>query len=321
MFSFALAEKAGELHSVSVDKLEGAFSSSRLCWVDFEAPVLSDLAFVKKLVSLHPLTEDGILNVNKRAKFEEFEDYLFLVFHAVVFEGGKITPLEFDVILGKNFIFTFHNKPIKNIENVKSEVLKNLDVLRKGASFVLYLFLDSIVSDLFEVVDQISEHVDSVENEVFASAGDSRLLKKLFRLKRNVLIFRKVVSPQRDVMNFLYHHDSRFIEADKLVYFRDLHDSLVRVSEFIDTTRDMISDAFDAYLSVVSNKLNEIMKVLTIIATIILPMTLVTGFYGMNVHFLEYNYFGESGTQFFALFLILVIGLSMFFWFKKKKWV
>lgn len=321
MFSFVLAEKNGELVELSLHNLETLFGFSGLAWIDFENPSESDLLSLKKFVSLHPLTIEDILKSNKRPKINDFDDYLFLVVHLVGFENGKIFSTEIDFVLGKNFVFSFHLKPLKNLFEIKKELVSNPVLFRKGSGFLLYYVLDSFIDGLFLIVDKLTEGIDVVENEIFSSSFDSRTLAKLFRLKRNVVLFRKFVSPQREIMSFLYHHENGFIDKDKSVYFRDLFDNLVRIVEFIDTTRDMVSDAFDAYLSVVSNRLNEIMKVLTIIATVILPMTLVTGFYGMNVEFLEYGVFGKTGTYFFALGFIFLIGFLMLFWFKKNKWI
>lgn len=320
MLSFAFAEKKGAFEAVSLEKVESLFNSTKLLWLDFEAPSTEDLSFVKKLVSLHPLTIQSIFRQNKRSKIHEFEDYLFMVLHPVDFDSGKVIPIELDFVFGKNFLFSFHSKPMKVVSHAKNSLSKNSLSFKHFPSDVLYIVLEALVEGMFDVSDRISESADKIEEEILTSK-DKKILSRLFRLKRTIMVFRKIVSPQREVFNFLYHHDNSFIDSSKSIYFRDLYDKLMRISEFIDSSRDLVSDSFDAYLSVVSNRLNEVMKFLAIIATVILPMSLVAGFYGMNVRFFEYSVFGEAGTQFFAVFLMAMIAAIMVYWFRRMGWV
>ncbi len=321
MISSSFAEKNGAFVPVSSDSLEKTFKSSKLVWVDFEPVSSKDIEFVEKFVNLHPLTVEAIFAQNKRPKYQEFDEYVFLVFYGVEFNNGKVTPLEFDVVLGKNFLFSFHSKPIESIKSVVKDISENKLSLKKGPDYLLYSLLDTIIDNLYLVVDRLNGLIDEAEDEIFSGAPNSKFLRKLFRLKRNVVSFRKIIFPQRETLGFLYKREGNFVDKADSIYFRDLSDHIITLSEFIDNQRDMVSDAFDAYLSVISNRLNEIMKVLTIIATIILPMSLVAGYFGMNVEFFEYGVFGKEGTQLLALVLILLIAVVMLYWFRKKKWI
>lgn len=320
MISFAVIEKNGLLEKITLQELEKHFHSSKFVWVDFENPSNDDLSLVNRLVPLHPLTVEGIISLNRRAKVREFDEYLFIVAHSALYDGLKIKPIELDIVAGRNFLISFHKQPLEGISEAEKEVLKKPDLAKKNPSHVLYLLLESTTESLFSAAEDITEAVEKLEDDIL-SHPNKKVLAKLFSLKKNVVALRKVVLPQREVLNFLYHHQNSFIDKSRAVYFRDLYDNLVRVSEFIETSREIISDSFDAYLSVVSNRLNEIMKVLTIISTIILPMGLVVGYYGMNVSFAEYGIFGQQGTQFFALGLVFLIAVSMLFWFRSKKWL
>ena len=169
-------------------------------------------------------------------------------------------------------------------------------------------------------MDKMAEELDALESEIFSNPN-KKTLNKLFRLKRNLIQLRKTVNAQRDILLFLGRQESEFILQEHRVYFRDVYEHLVRVSDSVDTYREIISDSMDAYLSVISNRLNEVMKVLTIIATIILPMSLVAAFYGMNVNFPEYVIFGKEGSYFFALAVMASIAALMLLWFRSKKWL
>mgnify|MGYP001596157474 CR=1 FL=1 len=293
---------------------------SKAVWIDFEKPSSEEIEFVQKIVKLHPLTVSDIFDNIKRPKAQLFSDYIFLIMHDVEFDGARILPTEIDLIVGKNFVLSFHSKPVNSIKKARDFVSKDERSFAKDSGRMLHTIVNSIVDNYFPVLDKVSESVEAVEAEVFSNAT-TKTLNKLFKLKKNLASFRRVEFPQREVVNFLYHHENGFIKKETSVYFRDIYDNLLIISEFVDTSRELISDAFDAYLSVISNRLNEIMKVLTIISTVILPLTLISGYYGMNVSFAEYGFFGQDGTQFFAIFLMAIITLILLFWFRKKAWL
>lgn len=319
MISFALAEKNGVLSLYEQPPSIEEISQSKSFWVDFEKPSKEEIEFVRQIVNLHPLTITDIFDNIKRPKAQQFSDYIFIIMHDIEFDGSRIISTELDFVIGKGFVFSFHAKPVNSIKNAKDFIINDQKSFAKDSGRILHKILNSIVDNYFPVLDRVSESVESVEAEVFSNAT-TKTLGRLFKLKKNLASFRRVSFPQREVVNFLYHHDNGVIKKDTTVYFRDIYDNLLIVSEFVDTSRELISDAFDAYLSVISNRLNEIMKVLTIISTMILPLTLIAGFYGMNVSFMEYDLFGERGTYYFALLLMVVTSVIMVAWFKKKQW-
>ncbi|MDO8633843.1 MAG: magnesium/cobalt transporter CorA [archaeon] len=320
MLSFALVEQNGgfSVFEKTLPSLE-ELSGSKAVWIDFEKPSKGEIEFVQGIVKLHPLTVSDIFDNIKRPKAQVFSDYIFLIMHDVEFDGVRIVPTEVDFVVGKNFVLSFHSKSVNSIKKAMDFVVKDGHSFAKDSGRILHNIVNSIVDNYFPVLDKVSESVESVEAEVFSNAT-TKTLNKLFKLKKTLASFRRIEVPQREVVNFLYHHENGFIKKETTLYFRDIYDNLLIVSEFVDTSRELISDAFDAYLSVISNRLNEIMKVLTIISTIILPLTLIVGFYGMNVSFLEYDFFGERGAYFFAIFLMLVVAVIMAAWFKKRDW-
>lgn len=308
------------LISVSKDELEKTLHKQQFVWVDLEKPTQEDLDFLNKLINLHPLSIEETLASNKRQKFREFPEYVFLVFHESLFDGTKFSEVELDVFLGKNFVITAYAEKSKSLEELKARYKKQPRLFEKGSVFFLYLLFDSIVENYFPIIEKLSDSVEKVETEIFSKA-DKKTLSRLFTLKKNLLKMRRKINPQRDIITKLASSGSEFISSEYILYFKGIEDRLIRISEIIDTYREIVADARDAHLSMISNKLSEIMKLLTIIATIILPLTLVTGFYGMNVSFVEYDLFGQRGTYLFALAVIAIIATTMIYYFKKNGWI
>jgi magnesium transporter len=319
MIASILSISNGKLRKFKASELESAVHEKGFLWIDVEGNNKADFDILKELFHLHPLTIENLVSFNQRPKAEEYPEYIFLILHPVTYATGKLEISEIDFILGHNYLITSRLGSTDNISVVSEKISKDPMYFSKGPSFLLYSIIDAIVDDYFPPLEKMAEELDALETEIFSNPS-KKTLNKLFRLKRNTIQLRKTVNAQRDMIIFLSRQESDFVLPEHRVYFRDVYEHLVRVSDSIDTYREIISDSMDAYLSVISNRLNEVMKVLTIIATIILPMSLVAGFYGMNVDFPEYGIFGKPGLYFFALGLMLTIVISMLFWFRKKGW-
>lgn len=290
-------------------------------WVDVEKPTQKDMQFLENYFSFHPLAIEDCMTTIQRPKIDRYDNYLFIVLHAAILgpHKDKATSLEVDSFIGENYVVTVHLKSIPSVSSTWERCLKNLQIMSQGAAYLFYFLADALVDNYFPILEKLDKEIQKAEDNIFKNT-DSLALNKIFDLKENVLILRRIIGPQRETMNFIARGGYQPIIPAKLsIYFRDVSDLLARISDNLDTYRDALSSALDGYMSATSNKLNEIMKVLTIIATIMMPLTLITGIYGMNFRFMpeiesRYGYFITVG-------IMVAIACGMLIFFKKKKWL
>jgi len=297
-----------------------AETNKNFVWVDVEDPSKEDFDFLKKHFLIHSLACDQIFDSNLRPKLQDFENHLAITFHEPVQEDKSFFFSRLDIFIGKNFIITLHQGSLPSIDAIKENLSKNPNILKKGPSFMTYTIIDTIVENYFPVLDELDSLADEIEDKVFINYGDKETLKRIFYLKRRLIEFRKRISPEREILSTLSRTDSKIIDSKYSIYFRDIYDHLIRISDMVDIYRDLVTSVLDVYVSVQSNKLNEVMKVLTVIATIMMPLTLITGFYGMNVSFPEIDFFGAY-TYYFIFVLMLIVSILLILFFKKKKWL
>ena len=262
----------------------GAFLADPTCllWVDAEGEPQEALEAIARLFRLHPITLDDLINRNQRPKIEEFEEYVFLVTHALrAIHGDELDTEEVDVALRGNALFTVHVRPLDHLHRVFDRSAKDSRILQHGPDFLVYLLSDALVDAYFPVLEALEDEIDELEDAVVQAPARARM-RRIFEVKRVLVQLRKVVSPQREVYNALSRRDYPYIEARTAVYFRDIHDHLVRAFEMIDSYRDLAANTLDAYLTATSNRLGVVMKQLTVIATVFMPLSFLTGFFGMN---------------------------------------
>ena len=292
-----------------------------LLWVDIENPTKSDMQFLEKHFSFHPLAIEDCMTTIQRPKIDRYDKYLFITLHAATLAAhkDKATSLELDSFVGENYVVTVHFKPIPSVSSTWERCVRNRGIMAKGAGYLFYFLADTLVDNYFPILEKIDSAIQGIEDEIFKNP-DSVVITRLFDLKENVLILRRILGPQRETMNFLARGGYQPVIPTTLsIYFRDVSDLLARINDNLDTYRDQLGSALDGYRSATSNKLNEIMKVLTIIATIMMPLTLISGIYGMNFKFMpeintRYGYFVVIGLMF-------CLGCGMLLFFKKKKWL
>ena len=262
---------------------------SCLVWVDAEAEPRESLESLAALFELHPITLDDLINRNQRPKIEEFDEYVFLVIHALrTIQGDELDSEEVDVALRKNALLTVHRRPLDHLQRVFDRSLKDPRILQNGPSFLVYLLSDALVDAYFPVLEALEDEIDGLEDAVVQAPARARM-RRIFELKRVLVQLRKVVSPQREVYNALSRRDYTYIEPRTAVYFRDIHDHLVRAFEMIDSYRDLAANTLEAYLAATSNRLGQVMKQLTVIATIFMPLSFLTGFFGMNFVYIPFD--------------------------------
>ncbi len=318
MIKSAIVFDSGKMRSIAPEQLSVP-AQKGFVWVDVERPEQADYGFLEHLLPLHPLAWQAMQEPYVRPKITVFDEHIFIVFHEPLLEGKAVSFSRLGFFLGKNFLVTVHKKTLRCTDAVLKSLDINSSFLKKGPSYIVYALLDRMVDDYFPLLDSLDNKFDEAESKVLVH-HDEKALEKIFTLKREILELRKKAIPQREVLSALSRHDSKTVEPSLIVYFRDVYDHMIRVDEMLDSYRDLVTSLLDAYISVQSNKLNETIKVLTVIATATLPLTLIVGFYGMNITFPELRFFGAN-SYFFILFIMLLVTIVMAVYFRNKKWL
>lgn len=293
-----------------------------ITWIDVAGIHLPEV--VEKIggyFGLHPLVMEDILNTDQRPKMEDFGSYVYVVLKMLFYNGrtNEIVSEQISVILGQNFVLSFQEIEVDVFNPLRERIRTGKGHPRKmGADYLAYALLDSIVDNYFVILERLGEGIESLEEELI-TRPTRKTLQALHNLKREMLFLRKSVWPLREVISGLERGESALIKEAVRIYLRDVYDHTIQVIDSIETSRDMLSGMLDIYLSSISNKLNEVMKVLTIIATIFMPLTFIVGVYGMN-----FRYMPELGWKwgYFTIWAVMVaIGVSMLIYFKRRKWL
>ena len=308
---------ANGLEEVSRDSVPELLQrSDNQLWLHFDQPTEEELSFLQKELKIHHLTLEDIVNQNQRPKIESFEDYVYIAVHPLVRkEKWQTEPSELDLLLGRRWIVSVHYGPLAPL--IKNSHLHERipPALIRGTDFLLYVLVDLVVDSYFPLLDDIEDEIDSLEDRLLARAKTADM-NRLLRLKRSLIHIRRAVSPQREVFNQLTRHDFPFVRPENLVYFRDVYDHLIRITEELDSLRDILSGALEIHLASASNQLNVTMKRLTAWGTIFVVITAIAGIYGMNFKFmpeLEWRY-----GYFAVMALMGLISLALYLYFKKK---
>jgi magnesium transporter len=292
-------------------------------WIDVEG--IHQVEILEKLgdcFGLHPLVMEDILNTDQRPKTEDYTDYIYTVLKMIRYDDkdGMIVTEQVSIILGQNFVISFQEGTDGDVFNsvrvrVRSE---KSHIRRMGADYLAYSLLDSIVDNYFAVFEKLGEKIEFLEDEL-VSSPTPKTLQIIHDLKREMIFLRKSVWPLREVINAFERGDSPLIKSATRIYLKDVYDHTIQVIDNVETFRDMLSGMLDIYLSSISNRLNSVMKVLTIIATIFMPLTFLAGVYGMN-----FKYMPELEWHWgypLILLIMITIALTMLVYFKIKKWM
>lgn len=260
-----------------------------LVWLDIAGPLKQeDLELLARPpFSFHELAlEDASKPDGQRAKVEPYDDYFFLVMHAISSgpgrDGLKIAWNEIDLFVGKNFVVSVHRGDLSEIDKVWKDADTRTRIMGCGSDMLAYYLLDTVVDRYIETIDGIEDELDSLEDAVVDPKADEVTVHRIFDFKRELIHFRKQAGPLREAINEMTSRDFPLVTSGTLPYLRDVYDHLIRLSDMLDSYRDILTGALDVHLSAVSNRLNEIMKRLTLVATIFMPLTFITGFWGMN---------------------------------------
>jgi len=296
--------------------------SASSTWIDVSG--VHDVSIIEafgKNFGIHPLVLEDIVHTSQRPKVEDHEDYLYLVLKMLTYnsESCQVDSEQVSLILGKGWVLTFQEKPGDVFDPVRERARNAQGRIRKfGTDYLAYALVDAIVDHYFVVLEKIGDKIEGLE-ELVQQKPSSDALRQIHHLKREMIFMRKSIWPLREVINQLYKDDMLLIRETTRIYLRDVYDHTIQIVETVESFRDMLSGVQDLYLSVISNRMNEVMKVLTIIATIFIPPTFVAGVYGMN-----FDNMPELHTPlgyFIVLGVMSASILGMLIFFRRKKWL
>jgi magnesium transporter len=310
------------LQNPSQDEVLGHLEKSEFVWVDYEAPSDDDFDRLAGMITLHPLTLHDARTFRQRPKIDEYEGYMFVVVFGVdpsMAAGGPLLQ-EVHMIISGDYVITLHERPFAALSELRARYDEQPI---RSEQFLVYKILDAITSTFEPVLSRVDDDIDDLEQNVIAKASPEDL-QRIFSLKRDLIAMRRVVTPMRDMFarNVERFAELPRLQADDRLYFRDLYDGLIRVSDLVDSYRDLLSGATDMYLSTIANRQGEINKQLTVIATIFLPLTFLTGFFGQNFAWLVTHVLNtEWAFWVFGIGSLVLSAIGFWIFFRRKRWL
>jgi magnesium transporter len=291
-------------------------------WINING--LNHVESIEKLGShfgLHPLVLEDIVNISQRPKIDEYEDYLFLVLKMLYYDKDEnIVSEQVSFILGKNYVLTFQEAEGDVFDMVRERIREAKGRVRTmQADYLLYILMDAIIDHYFNVIETLGDKIEDLETDIFLGNVENTINKDIRDLKKEILRVRRAIFPLREVISRIEKHESHLISPSTKNYYRDIYDHQIQVSENIEVYREMIWSLMDMYMTTISNKMNEVMKVLTIMASIFIPLTFIAGIYGMNFDYIPELHFKYSYFILWGVMIVLFLG--MVFYFKRKKWL
>lgn len=315
----------GQLIEKELTSIEDAFpykDTPPVTWINVDG--LHDLEIIEAIgrhFGIHPLTLEDIVNTGHRPKAEDFEDYDYIVLKMLTYneDQNHILAEQISFILGPHYLISFQETEGDVFNFVRERIRKAKGRIRKsGCDYLAYALIDAIVDHYFLVLEKMGGKIELLEEDLLDDTQTENL-QSIHHLKREMIFFRKQVWPIREILSSLMKEEASLIQETTQIFIRDLYDHTIQVMDTIESFRDVLSGLQDLYLSTISNRMNEVMKVLTIMATIFIPLTFIAGIYGMNF---EYMPELKISWAYPALWILLIaIFLFMIFWFKRKKWL
>jgi len=306
----------------SVEQILQCREKDTVTWVNIEGLGNIELiGAIGEAFNIHPLVLEDILNTHQRPKVEEYDDYLYCVLKGILLaeNGFSVEYEQISMLILNDFVFTFKEKQDQLFEPIRRRLRSSKGHFRsQGADYLAYVILDTIVDSYFSLQDSLDDIIDSVEEELLTEPTPKTLVT-IQDVKRELIIIRRSISPLREMLNAILRSESPLIEEKTLIYFRDISDHVLRISESIESSRDMIAGLLDIYITTISNKMNEIMKVLTVFASIFIPLTFIAGIYGMNFEYMPELKWKWAYPALWMAFIAIPVLLLVYF--KKKKWL
>ncbi len=316
------------IEEIELTRIEDAFGykeSASVTWINIEG--LSDVDLIAHLgerFGFHKLALEDVVNCGQRPKVEPYEDHEFLILRSVRVEGSDLIGEQISLFLGTGFVVTFQEIPGDSWEAVRERIRLGRGLIRKrGADYLAYALIDALIDEFFPVLERYGEDIEQLENELIAKPSPAMLIE-IHRIKRDLLMLRRAAWPERDLLNSILRDGSELITPETRIFLRDCYDHVVQTIDVIETYRELAGGMLDVYLSSQSHRMNEIMKVLTILSSIFIPLSFVAGVYGMNFDTTVSRYNMPElhwvlGYP-FALSLMMAVALVLVGYFKKKGW-
>jgi magnesium transporter len=309
-----------ELHDASLETCHALIEAPRVTWINVDG---LDVQVVERLgldFGIHPLVQEDLLNPDQRPKLEDYDDHLFIVLKMLAWDEARkdLVVEQVGLVLGPKFLITFQERGGDVFDPVRERLRSNRGRLRKsGPDYLLYALLDAIVDNYFVILERLDDRIEELEEEL-TDSPHPQTLRVVHKLKREMIFLRRAVWPLREVLAGLQRDTVRLVRPETRLFLRDVYDHTIQVIDTVETFRDLLQGMLDVYMSTVSNRLNQVMKVLTIISTIFIPLNFIAGVYGMN-----FVHMPELATRWgypAILGLMLAVGLTMLALFKKRGW-
>lgn len=305
----------------SVEACEKFVDKPSNTWINVDG--IHQVDVVEKLGAMfthHPLMLEDVLNTHHRPKMEDFDDYIFFTLKMLGLDKkGDIVSEQISIVLGKTYVISYQEREGDVFDTLRERIrLGKANIRVKGSDYLMYRLIDTIVDHYFLVMESIGDKVDRLEEEVMSEKADDATMKRILKLKRELISLRRTISPLRDAIGSLQREGSDLIEEKTYTFLNDVHDHTVHLAESIETYRDVLSGLMDMYYTTISNRMNNVMQVLTIIATIFIPLTFVAGIYGMNFDYMPELHYKWAYPAVWVVMILMVVGMVVYF--KRKKW-
>ena len=314
--------------STELAEIRDAIAANHKVWIELERQTAEADELLTDVLKLHPLTIEDIWAPRSQPKLDDFDEYLYVLLHGVgAHQQEKLELVEVDIVIGSNWLLT-HDRDGLVSDDVGTEVERTPRLLAKGIPWLAHAVIDRVVDRYLPVIDQLDLQIEELQDDVLTKAGTPKgkpVLEKILSFKRTLQALRRMGVHQREILLQLSRGDFEEIPPEALPFFRDVYDHFLRVNDITEGYRDLVASALDAYLSVQSNRMNEVVKTLTLMSTVMLPLTFIAGIYGMNVNpeaselnMPELNWiYGYP----FAIGLMLTVAIGILYWFRKKGWL
>ncbi len=290
-----------------------------LIWLDIENPSKKNMQFLLDHFPFHPLDIEDCISIIERPKLDEYDDYFFLVLHIPLFLKAtrRLVPFTVNLFIGNNFLVTVHHGSCKPIQDTYENLIDNHQILEKGSGYLLHKILDVLIDYSFPILNKIYGNIHNIEDDIFKKTS-TKNVRGILLIRTNILTFRNIIFPQRKLLKTLEIKDMDFLAEALEVYFSDLVDHIEKIWDTLENYKELIEGVHDAHQSLLSNKINDIIRILTIFSVVLLPLTLISGIYGMNINLpLERNAF----TFIIVIATMVVVSIGMLIYFKFKDWL
>jgi magnesium transporter len=306
--------------SHDVQSVRDGLVDESLYWVDLEDPTETEEEILWEIFDFHPLAIEDCIQEHQYPKVDDYGKYLFITIHGVDFgrSNGNIETTELDLFLSEKYIVTYHSRSLQSITQMQVRMREGALLSDASPAFLTYQILDALVKNYLPAIQDFEKKLSRIE-EMIIKEPQQRIIDQIFDLKHELLNLKRIIGPQRDVLNRLSRSEFKLVSSAVSIYFRDVYDQIARYADLTESYRDVILLALDAYMSATSNRLNEVMRTLTLISTIFLPLTFITGLFGMNFSVIPWSAhpLGFYGT----VFITMIAGTGMYLYFRFKKWV